>query len=95
MFFLIVGHLPREISQVTKFILDRGAKVTATRTSTSFRRLPLVQGGLEIACKVTAKMPATIKNHMILDRFKELVKDHHKEPTDAEILVLSWQSHFA
>ena len=25
----IVGHLPREISRPTKFLLDRGAKVTA------------------------------------------------------------------
>ena len=29
---------------------------------------------------------------MILDRFKELVKDYYTEPTDEEILVLSWQS---
>ena len=92
MFFLTVGRLPREVSQITKFILDRGAKVTTTLTSTNFRRSPLVQGGLDIACKVTVKMPATIKNHMILDRFKELVKDCYTEPTDEEILVLSWQS---
>ena len=91
MFFLNVGHLPREVSQITKFILDRGAKVTATLTSTNFRRSPLVQN-LEIACKVTVKVPATIKNNMILDQFKELVKDYYTEPTDEEILVLSWQS---
>ena len=29
---------------------------------------------------------------MILDRFKELVKGYYMEPTDEEILVLSWQS---
>ena len=92
MFFLTVGHLPREVSQITKFILDRGAKVTATLTSKNFRRSPLVQGGLEIACKVTIKMLATRKTHMNLDRFKELVKDYYTEPTDEEILVLSWQS---
>ena len=80
------GHLLREVSRVTKFILDRGAKVTATLTSTNFRCSPLAQGGLEIACQVTAKMPATIKNHMILDRLKELVNDHYAEPTDKEIL---------
>ena len=32
------------------------------------------------------KMPATIKNHMILDRFKELVNDYYTEPADEEIL---------
>ena len=57
-----VGHLPREVSRITKFILDRGAKVTARLTSTNFRRSPMIQGSLEIACEVTVKMPATIKN---------------------------------
>ena len=84
MYFLAVGHLRREIS--------RGTKVTASLTPMNFRRSPLLQGGLEIACKVTVKMPAMIKCHMILDRFKELVKDYYTEPTNEEILVLSWQS---
>ena len=94
LFFLTVGHLSREVSQVKKFILDRGAKLTAALTSTNFRLSPLVQESLEIARKVTEKIPATIKNHMILDRFKALVKDYYTEPTDEEILVLSWQSFF-
>ena len=81
-----VGHLPREVSRTTKFISDWGAKVTATLTSTNLRCSPLVQGGLEIACKATVKMPAMIKNHMILDLFKELVSGHYTEPTDEEIL---------
>ena len=29
---------------------------------------------------------------MILDRFKELVKDYYMEPTDEEILALFWES---
>ena len=94
LFFLTVGHLSREVSQVTKFILDRGAKLTAALTSTNFRLSLLVQESLEIARKVTEKIPAKIKNHMILDRFKALVKDYYTEPTDEEILVLSWQSFF-
>ena len=49
----IVGHLPREISRVTKFLLDRGAVVQATLFTTHYRRSPLVQGGLKIACKVS------------------------------------------
>ena len=32
-----VIHLPREVSRITKFILDRGAKVIATLTSANFR----------------------------------------------------------
>lgn len=82
----IVGHLPREISRITKFILDRGAKVIAVLITTNYRRSPLVQGGLEIACEVTITMPATIKNQMILDQYKLLLNDFYVEPQNEEIL---------
>ena len=49
----IVGHLPMEISRVTKFLLDRGANVSAKLTSTHYRRSFLVQGGIEIPCVVS------------------------------------------
>ena len=39
----IVGHLAMEISRVTKFLLDRGANVSAKLTSTHYRRSPPVQ----------------------------------------------------
>ena len=64
----IVGHLPREISRVTKFLLDEGAVVQATLSTTHYKRLPLVQGGLEIACKISVEMPGTIENHLLMDR---------------------------
>ena len=82
----IVGHLPREISRITKFILDRGARVNAVLTSNHYRRSLLVQGGLEIPCEVTIRMPATIKNHMVVDRFKELLNEFYTEPHEEEIL---------
>ena len=34
----IVGHLPKEVSRITKFILDRGAVITAC---TGWTRGPL------------------------------------------------------
>ena len=40
-----VGHLPREVSRITKFMLDLRAKVLATIKSTNCRCSPLVQGG--------------------------------------------------
>ena len=76
----IVRHLPREISRVTKFLLDRGAVVQATRSTTHYRRPPLVQGGLEIACKVSIKVPGTIKNHLLMDRYFELVRSFYTVP---------------
>ena len=51
-----VGHLPREISRATKFFIDRGANITVTLTSDHYRRSPLIQGGMEIACKVTSSI---------------------------------------
>ena len=70
---ITVGHLPREISRPTKFWLDRGPKIVAEVESSHYRRSPLIKGGLEIRCKVSVTLPGTIKNHMLLDRHKELV----------------------
>ena len=35
-----VGHLPREISRPTKYLKDRGAKITARLSSIHYRRSP-------------------------------------------------------
>ena len=51
---LTVGHLPIEVSRITKFLLDCGAKVYLQLSSNHFRRSPLTQGGLEIPCVVLA-----------------------------------------
>ena len=75
-----VGHLPREISRPTKYLLDRGATVKAVITCSYYRRSPLFQGGLEIPCSVTVSMPGTIRNHLLLDRYRELVTELYYEP---------------
>ena len=62
----IVGHLLLEISRFAKFLLDRGATITATFNSTHHRRSPLMQGGLEIPCIINAKLIGTKKNKEIL-----------------------------
>ena len=82
----IVGHLPMEIARVTKFLLDRGEVIIATLNTTNYRRSPLVQEGLEIACKGTVRMPGTIKNNMLMDRYLELVRTLYAEPKDEVIL---------
>lgn len=77
----IRGHLPQEIARITKFLLDRGAKLTLTLTSDRYRRSPLVQGGLEIPCLVKIVMINTNKNNKILDRYLELINTFYTEPT--------------
>ena len=49
---LIVGHLPMEISHSSAFLLLRSAVITGVLTYTHYRRSPIVEGGLEIACKL-------------------------------------------
>ena len=82
----IVGHLPMEISRVTKFLLDRGANVSAKLTSTHYRRSPLVQGGIEISCVVTVSMPSTVINQQLMERYKQLVETLHTERKEEGIL---------
>ena len=82
-----MGHLPLEISRFTKFLLDRGATITATLSSTNYRRSPLVQGGLEILC-VNAKSISTKKNKEILAKYLEMVHTHYTEPPSDEDVIM-------
>ena len=75
----IFGHLPLEWSRFTKYLLDRGAVVTAQLNSTHYRRSVLVQGGLKIPCLVKAKMIAAEKNKRILSHFLDLVNKNYKD----------------
>jgi len=81
-----VGHLPREISRPTKFLLDRGANVEAELTATHYRRSPLFQGGLEIPCIVKITMPASVLGHLLLKRYEELVLKLYCEPKEEIIM---------
>ena len=75
-----------EISRVTKFLLDRGANVSAKLTSTHYRRSPLVQGGIEISCVVTVPMPGILIKQLLMERYKQLVETLYTEPKEEEIL---------
>ena len=77
-----VGHLPLEMSRITKYILDRGATVTAIITADHYRRSPLVQGGLEVPCIIRIQLPTSILNCRLMDRYDLLYRDLYREPTD-------------
>ena len=62
----IVGHLPMEISRITKFIEDRGAKISLKIRGRHYRRSPVIQGGLEVPCDVTITMVRSVVNHLLL-----------------------------
>ena len=48
------------------------------------RRSPLVQGGLEIPCKVIVEMEMTGKNYLAIDKYKQLVSDQYQEPVEGK-----------
>ena len=75
-----------EISRPTKFILDRGAKVSLVLTSTHYRASPIVQGGLEIPCRVEIRMPPTVKNKEIVKKYEEMVGVLYYEPDECALL---------
>ena len=69
-----VGHLHKEITRATKFILDRGAIVVAEVSTDHYRRSPLVQGG--IPCKITVRTPVSF-NMRVLKNYEDLVTALH------------------
>ena len=65
----IVGHLPKEISRITKYYLDRGASMYCRLSSQHYRRSPLVQGGLEIQCELVIDSRATMLQSKLTARY--------------------------
>ena len=77
---ILTGHLPREISRPTKYLLDRGAMIKATLTDNRYRRSPIFQGGLEIPCKVTVELPKSQHVNQLINRYQEMVSKLYVEP---------------
>ena len=69
----VVGHLPMQISRITKFILQKGATEQATVTRKHYRRSCLIQNGLEGPCIVTVTMPGSIMKHLLIARYEKLL----------------------
>ena len=79
-----IGHLPKEISRFTRFIIHYGATVTVRIISDNHRRSPLIQRGLEIPVEVSVTMISSEKNNAALAKYKELVSQNYKEPVDGK-----------
>ena len=62
-----------EISRATKFLLDREVTTFIKLHSTNYCVSPLVQGGLEIPCRVEIQMAPTLKNREITDLYKSMI----------------------
>ena len=73
--WLLLVTSQREMSRVTKFLLNGDAIVQVTLKTTDYRRF-----------KVSVRMPSTIKNHMLMDRYLQLVVSLDAEPKNEVIL---------
>ena len=74
-----IGHIPMEISRVTKYFMERGAAVTAQLTGVHYRRSPLVQGGLEILCKITVTISGKASNLLCMEKYKHILNQKMKK----------------
>ena len=70
-----VGHLPMEISRISKFLMDRGAIFQARLTSTHYCRSPLVRGRIEISYEITIRMPPNSCTKELLEKYDTLLND--------------------
>ena len=82
----IVGHLPMGNSSARKYLLHRGARVVATVTSTNYCVSPLVQGGLEIPCRVKIFMTLTLKNRAFINIYRNYVDVLYYEREESNIV---------
>ena len=81
---VVVGHLPREISRFTRFIILRGATVKVKVSDTKYRRSPLIQGGLEIPVEVEVQMESSSENQQALSKYQTLVAENYHEPVNGK-----------
>ena len=78
----VVGYLPKELSRITRYIMQYGAVVTLKVVGTHHRRSPLVQVDLEIPVKVEVRIEFNEKNKMSVNKYKSLVEQLYKESVD-------------
>ena len=69
--------------------MDRCASFTVQLTSTNYRRSPHIQGGFEILAKVIVTMPGKVRNHFLLEKYKEIINDRYTEAKN-EIIIGSF-----
>ena len=81
-----VRHLPKEISRVTKYFLDRGISMHCKLTSRHYRRSPLVQRGLEIKYEVVINSRATVLQSRLTARYLELIQNLYTEPVEERVM---------
>ena len=81
-----VGDLPKEISRVTKYFLDRRISMLCKLTSRYYRRSPLVQGRLEIICEVVINSRETVLQSRLTVRYLKLIQNLYTKPVEERVM---------
>ena len=71
----VVGHVPREISRVTSFFLDRGGVVVGYVLDEKYQPSPIPRGGLEIVLSTVFKIAD--ENRRYLERLKNIISENY------------------
>ena len=77
-----VGHIPKEISRYTRYIVEHGASVNAFVLTTHHRPSPLIQGGLKIPIKLVVKLTDNEVNSAKLQKYRKFVDENYRVPVD-------------
>ena len=80
----IVGHIPKEISRYTRYIVEHGASLDAFVLAAHHRLSPLVQRGLEIPIKLVVKLTDNEVNSAKLQKYRKFVDENYREPVDGK-----------
>ena len=64
------------------FVINHGAAVSVKVVDINYRRLPLVQGGLEIPIEVCVVMPLSDVNKSAHDTYRTLINENYEEPVN-------------
>ena len=79
----IVGHIPKEISRYTRYIVEHGASVDAFVPATHHHPSPLIQG-LEIPIKLVVKLTDNEVNSAKLQKYRKFVDENYREHVDGK-----------
>lgn len=84
----IVDHLLAELTRITRFFMDPGARMTPTLRSSYYHQWPLLQGGFEIPFSLEVHRSSITSSKKFLERYTKVVEALHiKNPS-------WWQQHW-
>ena len=81
-----IGHIPMEISRVTKYFMDRGCNCYSSVNGGSLPKITFSTRRLEIPCKITVTISGTVSNLLCKKKYKNIVTGRYIEPKNEEIM---------